>query len=77
MIREPNIDYNCELNIFIKDAFLKNKDTKCNLNELNSFAKVFLMGKVREPELMMFIASALIRIKLTQLVFVFFHPVKA
>jgi hypothetical protein len=45
MIPEPNINYNCELDIFIKDAFLNNKDTKCNLTELNSFRKVFLNDK--------------------------------
>jgi len=42
MLREPGVKYNCELSIFIKDAFLKKNDSVCNHNELDSFNKVFL-----------------------------------
>lgn len=44
MIWEPNKKYDCEIDVFLKDVFIKNKNTKCNKDELETFEKVFLKG---------------------------------
>jgi len=44
MIWQPNKKYGCDLDVFLKDAFIKNNNTKCSKDELETFAKVFLKG---------------------------------
>lgn len=44
-MNKNNIDYKCKLNVFFNDAYMDNKNSICNINELTAFKKIFLSNK--------------------------------